>query len=169
MHQKTLACFEAAALKHIGPDGEKRLWQTGCFLEAHAFWHRQGMGGRCRNIFCIAAARKQRTDLVAHGPFTYACANRGHFAACFEPRQIARALGRRIGPCTLQRIRTVYPGISHFDQDFAMARHRTRALGQLQHLRRTRLGYFYHTHRLFLISLPHLAYPSWTWARAPQL
>ena len=139
MDEKRVACAKAAALEHVGPDGEKCFWDRTGGRHLHARGHRQALRVGRHAIFRIAAAGNQCTDAIAVPPACHTGAAGRHDAGHFESRNIAGAGRRRIFSFALHQVGTIQAGRRDANQHISGARLRNRQLNRLQHVRATRM------------------------------
>ncbi len=140
MHQEGLARLQTPAIEDVGPDGEEGLGNGAGLGRIHAAGKGQALRRGRRAEFGIAAARHQRTGLIADLPAAYIGAQRHDTARDLQPRNVGSARRRAIAALALQHVGPVDAGGGDLDQHLTRARLGHRPLGGLQHIRSAKFG-----------------------------
>ena len=146
MDETCLARSKAAALEHVGPDGEKCFRDRAGSCQLHAGGHGQALRFGGHTIFRVTAADDQRADAIPVPPAFHTVAAGRHDAGHFESGNIAGAGRRRIFALALHQVGTIHAGRRDANQRFSSARLRNRQLNRLQHVRAARMGNGYSEH-----------------------
>ncbi len=140
MHQQYLAGLQAAAVKHIAPDGKKSLGQRCRLGHRQRLWHRQALPRRGHCVFSIPATVGECTDPVTRLPARHTTAHSHHFTRHLQA-QDRRGAGRGwVEPLALRHIGPVDARCHHPDQHLARAGFRPLPLRQLHHFGITGFG-----------------------------
>jgi hypothetical protein len=129
--------LQARAVKHIAPDGEKRLGQRGGLDIREVGRHRQALAHRRHAQLRVPAAGHQGAHAVAHAsgrpPPWHAASPDSMTPATSRPGMSDAPWRHRIVARALQHVRTVHRTGRHADQHLAPAQPPARALARAQH------------------------------------
>ncbi len=132
--QDRLARGELSPLEHVVPDGERVLRQARRLEQRQALRRRQAVPRRRDAVLRVAAAGRERADLVADAPRRDVRTDCGDRARDLESDDRRRAGRRRIVAQALDAIGAVDPGVADADQHVAGARLRHRSFGHAEHV-----------------------------------
>ena len=143
--------MQPGTVKHIAPDREKRLGQSGGFDITEALRYRQALRNRCDAQLRIPTTGNQRANAVTD---LEACSGHGlrvatDDGAChFQTGNVRRARRHRVVARTLQHIWAIHTAGGYTNQQLSRTSDWRRTLTQTQNVRRAVRGDFdcFHGH-----------------------